>query len=125
MWGGRVLKNTDCTVYRYVDGGYMREYIPECFWHEVHGVKLSAGGFIATDEVYIYISEEHAAKAPETAQKDIVIKGNCPFAFDNTSDATVSAGLRKLKSDHSVVTVISVSDKRYGEHLRHIKVVCK
>lgn len=120
-----MLVNTDCTVYRYADGGYERVYIPAVFWRDSHGVRVASGGLITVDEVLLYIPEEHAELAPRTPQKDILVRGSCPHTFDNTSATSVSASLRELNARYTAVTVTSVSDKRYGAALRHIKVVAK
>ena len=119
------MTNTDCTLYRYDDGGYERVYIPKCFWQDSCGVKISTGGFIPVDEVLVYIPEEYAEFSPRNPKKDILVRGNCSHVFDNSNEVTVSASLRKLNTEHETVTVSSVLDKLYGTSLRHIKVVAK
>ncbi len=120
-----MLTNTDCTVYRFSDSGYERVYIPACFWQDSHNVKTSPGAFVSVDETLVYIPEKYSDFAPKKPQKDLLVRGNCPHVFDNTSDATISAGLRALNSHFEVVTATSVANKCYGAALRHIKVVAK
>ena len=53
--------------------------------------------------------------------KDMIVKGECNFVFDNTSEKTVSEGMRDLRY-HSPAVVKAVDNKLYGTALRHIKV---
>ena len=120
-----MLTNTDCTVYRYQESGYERLYIPDCFWQDSHNVKITTGAFIQVDETLIYIPESHSKLAPRTPQKDLIVRGNCPYVFDNASDATISASLKALNYRYDVVIVTSIAYKQYGAALRHIKVVAE
>lgn len=116
-----MITNSSCTVYRAIDKGFERSYIPECFWQESRGASLAKGGVLEDIGVIVYIPEKYAALAPRTAQKDMLVKGGCPLEFDNSSEKTVSESLRTLR-EYSPVTVKSVDDKLYGAALRHVKV---
>lgn len=116
-----MLFNSSCTVYRAIEKGFERSFIPECFWQESRGASLAKGGVLEDVGVFVYIPEKYAALAPRTAQKDMLVKGDCPLEFDNSSEKTVSDGMRALR-EYFPVTVKSVDDKLYGTALRHVKV---
>ena len=46
--------------------------------------------------------------------KDLMVKGVIDFEFDNTSQATISEGIVKLKTNHKVLTLVSVDERLYG-----------
>lgn len=116
-----MLFNSSCTVYRAIEKGFERSFIPECFWQESRGASLAKGGVLEDGGVFVYIPEKYAALAPKTPQKDMLVKGDCPFEFDNSSDKTVSDSMRTLRV-YSPATVKSIDDKLYGAALRHVKV---
>lgn len=119
-----MLANASCTVYhRNADGGYDREFVPECFWMDSRGASVQTGGIVPAAGVTAYFPEKYAPKL--TAQGDILVRGECPHVFDNTDAAAVSASYRELTAAYDIVTVTEVSDKRYGIALRHIKVTAK
>jgi hypothetical protein len=119
-----MIYNGSLTVYRIrTDGGFERCFIPKCFAMENSGASVSPSGFADASGLTVYIPSEYASLAPKTAAKDIVIKGDCPFEFDNSSPKTVSESLRSLRTSHPFYTVKTIDDKQYGYSLRHIKVV--
>lgn len=117
-----MLYNSSCTIYRALKQGFERMYIPECFWQESRGATIAKGGVIADVGIIVYIPEKYAEAAPTTAQKDMLVNGECSFKFDNSSDKSISDGIRALQK-YKPVTVKSVDSKLYGSALRHIKVV--
>lgn len=119
-----MLTNASCTVYRLrSDGGYDRAYIPECFWMDARGASVKSAGITASGSVTVYIPEAHAAEL--TPQSDIIVKGDCPHVFDNSTPATISASLTALRDGWDIAAVTEVEDKRYGAALRHIKVTAR
>ena len=116
-----MLYNSACTVYRAAEHGFERTFIPECFWQESRGAAIAKGGIIADAGIIVYIPEKYAELAPRTVQKDMLVKGECSFKFDNSSEKTISDGSRTLRG-YKPVTVKSVDSKLYGSALRHIKV---
>lgn len=122
--GEIVLTNGSCTVYHQTEsGGYDREFIPECFWMDLRGASVATGGITAGGSVTVYIPEAHAVEL--TPQSDIIVRGECPHVFDNSSAAAVSACLAALRDGYDIAAVTGVEDKRYGTALRHIKVVAR
>lgn len=122
--GEIVLTNGSCTVYHQAEsGGYDREFIPDCFWMDSRGASATTGGIISEAGVIVYIPEAHAPKL--IAQKDIIVRGNCPHTFDNSTPAAISQSFEALRKAYELATVTAVDDKRYGSALRHIKVTAK
>lgn len=119
--------NTDCTIYKYdgTTGGYNRVYIPTVFWRECKAANVLKSGLQGADSVIIYIPIISSGSAPQTAAKDMCVKGNCGFVFDNTSQQTISDGMKAFRQ-HKFVTVSSIDVKRYGiANLQHIKISAK
>lgn len=123
--GGEVmLTNASCTVYRKnANGGYDREFVPTCFWMDSRGASVKTGGVVGETGVTVYFPSRSAPTL--TAQSDILVRGDCPHVFDNTSASSISSSLRVLAAAYDIVTVASVEDKRYGATIPHIKVVAK
>lgn len=119
-----MLTNASCTLYRArKEGGYDRVFIPECFWMDARGSSITTGGVTLAASVTVYISEKHLPEM--TAQRDMLVYGNCPFIFDNTSEDAISKSFRAFVDTYDVVTVTEVANKCYGSALRHGKVVAK
>lgn len=118
-----MIANTDCTVYRYdaITGGFDRHYISDVMWQESKASNVLKSGLQSADSTTVYIPPEHAKKAPQTASKDMLIKGNCGFVFDNTSPQSISKSLMDFRKRHSFVTVMVIDCKDYGS-LQHIKI---
>ena len=122
--GEIVLTNGSCTVYHQAEsGGYDREFIPDCFWMDSRGASVTTGGIISEAGVIVYIPEAHAPKL--IAQKDIIVRGNCPHVFSGSTPAAISQSFAALRKAYELATVTAVDDKRYGSALRHIKVTAK
>lgn len=122
--GEIVLTNGSCTVYHQAEsGGYDREFIPDCFWMDSRGASVTTGGIVSEAGVIVYIPEAHAPKL--IAQKDIIVRGNCPHVFSGSTPAAISQSFAALREAYELATVTAVDDKRYGSALRHIKVTAK
>jgi hypothetical protein len=122
--GEIVLTNGSCTVYHQTEsGGYDREFVPACFWMDSRGASVTTGGIVSEVGVIVYIPEAHAPKL--IAQKDIIVRGNCPHVFSGSTPAEISQSFAALREDYELATVTAVDDKRYGSALRHIKVTAK
>jgi hypothetical protein len=122
--GEIVLTNGSCTLYHQTEsGGYDREFIPACFWMDSRGASVTTGGIVSEAGVIVYIPEAHAPKL--IAQKDIIVRGNCPHVFSGSTPAAISQSFEALRKAYELATVTAVDDKRYGSALRHIKVTAK
>ncbi len=137
--------NADITLYNYHDGKYYRKVVKEVFWDNVKQSNILKSGAVVSDAVSLFIP---VSSLPEgytkpkqynnltdvankyTLQansKDLIVKGESAFEFDNTSQATVSAGVKYLKDNYDdVVTVSIVDEKLFGdESMQHYKLSCK
>ena len=119
-----MMVNADCTLYRYNKdtGGYDRFLIPSVYWHESKGGNTLKSGLqtVHSTTVFIYASDT----LPETPTKDILVKGSCPFHFDNTSEKSISESFSSFRKQHKFVTVMSVDDCNFGS-LPHWEITAK
>ena len=125
-----MLTNTDCTLYHFNKAaqGYDRYYISAVMWQESRTQKIGKQGVIVSDDVNIYVPKEIATFPRCELAKDMLVKGNIDFAFDNTSPKTVSDSLKVFNSLYpDKVTVHTYEDKNYsvGSQLDHIKLIAR
>lgn len=131
---------SSCTVYRFNGKGYDRYFIPECHWQENKARNVLKSGMVNADSVTVYISIESAEllpdflkpsenlfagqlSTPQNSAQDFIIKGECNFTFDNSSQQSVSQSLKTLKQNHRCYAVMSIDEKLYGiADLQHIKI---
>lgn len=135
-----MLCDTSCTVYKYNGLGYERYVIESCHWQENKASNVIKSGMQNADGLTVYIPLNciilapckiapsiyllpGAETTPSQATKDIIVKGECNFTFDNTSQQSVSESIKMLKSQCDVFTVMSIDRKLYGsENLQHVKI---
>lgn len=119
-----MLTNADCTLYRYnkTTGGYERYFIPSVYWHENKGGNTLKSGLQTVHSTTVFIYD--GCNLPETPTKDLLIRGNCPFEFDNTSEKTVSESFTEFKKEYNFVTVMSVDNCNHGS-LKHWEITAK
>lgn len=137
--------NADITLYNYHNGKYHRKVIEGVFWDNVKQSNILKSGAVSSDAVSLFIPvlalPEGYTKPKQynnladvankyTLQansKDLIVKGVVGYEFDNTSQATVSTGVKYLKDNYDdVVTVSVVDEKLYGdESMQHYKLSCK
>lgn len=136
-----MLTDTNCTLFKYNGVGFDRYYIAECHWQECKASNVLKSGNQNADSIIIYIPADTLVltpdentvpscdlfpslnKSPQNASKDIVIKGECNFSFDNSTDRTASESLKKLREDYDIHTVMSIDVLLYGStDLQHIKI---
>ena len=119
-----MLVNADCTLYRYnkETEGYERHFIPSVYWHESRGGNTLKSGLqsVHSTTVYFYNSDI----LPETPTKDLLVKGNCSFQFDNTSPKSISESFASFRKENKFVTVMGVDDCNYGG-LPHYEITAK
>ena len=122
-----MITNSDCTLYKFNGIGYDRLYISAVMWQEHRSASVSKQGLQSADGVVIFIPKDNAPNISSyNPTKDIIIKGNCSFTFDNLSQQTVSESLKALRSKHQYFAVMSIDSKLYGsESLQHIKITAR
>lgn len=130
-----------CTVYKSNGNGYYRYFIPNCHWQENKAGNVIKSGMHDADSVTVYIPADcmivtpsknyypanylilSAETVPNRAVQDIIVKGECYFSFDNTSQQSVSESLREFAKNNRYHTVMSIDRKLYGsKKLQHIKI---
>lgn len=114
-----MMVNADCTLYRYENGGFVRYVIPKVYWRESKAANVMRSGLASADSTTVYLYDD--AVVPATPTKDMLVKGVCAFAFDNTSPQTVSQSMRMFTAQYSPVTVMSVDNMMFGG-LPHIEI---
>lgn len=122
-----MITNSDCTLYQFNGKGYDRIYISAVMWQEHRSASVSKQGLQSADGIVIFIPKENAPKtASYNPTKDIIIKGNCSFTFDNSSQQTVSESHKRLTANYQCFSVMSIDSKLYGsESLQHIKLTAR
>ena len=120
-----MLTNSDCTIYLYFYdeiekvGGYKKHYIPDCYWEESIGERVTKNGQGASNSLFFCI--ENPSIIPKSPTRDIVIKGYCDFDFDNASEATVSNSFKSLRKKYDFKTIMSCELLNFGE-LPHLEI---
>lgn len=114
-----MMVNVDCTLYRYENGGFVRYIIPNVYWRESKAANVLKSGLMSVDSTTVYLYND--AVVPTSPSKDMLVKGVCPFEFDNTSTQTVSQSMKTFTAQYSPVTVMSVDCMMFGG-LPHIEI---
>jgi len=128
-----MLMNECCTIYlKNKHGsfdGFDRYFIPKCHWQESEASNVLKSGLQNADGITVYVLKkdisaelETALRARKKAAQDIIIKGECNFTFDNSTQQKVSESLRALNADNDTHTIMSIDRLLYGsEDLQHYK----
>lgn len=124
LWGDTMLKNADCTLYRFNKDteGYERFFIPSVYWHENKGGNILKSGLQTVHSTTVFIYDGNIL--PETPTKDLLVKGDCSFQFDNTTQKSISESFANFKKQYSFVTVMNVDDCNFGG-LPHYEITAK
>lgn len=124
-----MLTDENCTLYLKNGNGFDRYFVPHCHWQESKASNVIKSGLQTADGIVVYIfasdisSELKAALSGHkcTAQ-DIVIRGECLFTFDASTQQSASQSLRTLSEQEDVHTVMSIDSLLYGsEGMQHFK----
>ena len=124
LCGSEKMTNSDCTLYKYGQktGGYTRYFIQNVYWQEGHSKSIVNKLLESSDNTTVFFFS--AQIVPETPAKDILVKGNCEFEFDNTSESTISDSMKQFRRMYKFVTVSEISDFMFGG-LPHIEITAK
>ena len=114
-----MLVNADCTVYE--KDTYVRHVIKDIYWNDSRGRTVTKGGIQISDQVIIYIYDsDYVPKAG-----DIIVKDECSFLFDATSQQTASQSMKQFRESCPGFAVVkNANDARYGG-LPHIEVLAR
>ena len=125
-----MLANSDCTIYLFKTSfgpemntaGYERHYIDKCYWEEIIGEKVTKSGQTLSNSLHLVLFSDDVI--PEHPAKDIVVKGNCNFEFNNWSDEDVSDSMKEFRKKHKNRTIMSCEPMMYGG-LPHLEITAR
>lgn len=117
------MTNADCTLYIYSADteGYDRFFIPSVYWHENKSGNVLKSGLQSVHSTTVFFFD--GSHLPVNPGKDLIVKGNCPFALRG-DQKTVSENLARAKRSYRFLTVMSVDDCYYGS-LPHYEITAK
>ena len=108
-----MMTNADCTLYKYrKDGGFDRYFVGGVYWHENKAGNVLKSGLQTADSTTVYFYSD--SFLPLSPTKDMLVKGDCPFVFDNSTEKTVSDSMKQFRSLYRFITVMSVDDYFFG-----------
>lgn len=102
--------------YKNVD---VRNQIAQSIEKSFKQCERSKSGLSAIDTVTLYLYSD--AVVPKHPTKDLVLKGECSFEFDNGSDASISASFKEFKHTNKPKTVMECHNLMFGG-LPHIEI---
>lgn len=114
-----MLTNADCTLYRFENDGFVRYVIKDVYWRENKAGNILKSGLSNADKATVYFYSDEVI--PKNLAKDILVRGICPFEFDNTSQKSISESMKQFMSQYEYVTVMSVDNMMFGG-LPHIEI---
>ena len=136
-----MLTDTCLTLYKFKGTGFDRFVIPQCHWQESKAKTVIKSGMQNEGGIVVYVPAKalvlapdgllypsaqlllNADISPQSACKDIIVKGECNFIFDNSCDRAVSESLKSLLERCEIHTVMSIDRRLYGSpDLQHIKI---
>ena len=124
-----MLTNESCTLYLKNGNGFDRYYIAQCHWQESKATNVTKSGMAGADGVVVYIFKKDIPaalvsliEARNDAAQDIIVRGECDFTFVNSTQQSVSQGLKTFTAAYDAHTVMSYDKLLYGSSkLQHFK----
>ncbi len=123
--------NSDITLYLCNKDGklekFTRQIVKNVYWEDVEYSTFIKTGQRGSCTALVMIPLSSLGKAINfTKGKDLMVKSAIDFEFDNTSQATISEGIVKLKTNHKALTLVSVDERLYGsKSVQHYELTCK
>lgn len=118
--------NADITIYFKHGEIYSRQVIKNVFWSDSKQSNVNKTGMTTADAVKIMIPITSADNLVFNTGKDLVVKGEINYEFDNSTPQKISESLRYLNANYDVHTVTISDDKRYGsKNMHHYDLSCK
>ena len=114
-----MFTNSDITLYLCTKEGklekFTRRVVKNVYWEDVDNATFLKTGQRGSCTALVMLPFSSVGKAINlTKGKDLIVKGVIDFEFDNTSQATISEGIAKLKTNHKALTLVSVDERLYG-----------
>ena len=126
-----MFTNADITLYLCSKEGklekFTRQIVKNVYWEDVEYSTFIKTGQRGSCTALVMIPLSSLGIAINfTKGKDLMVKGVIDFEFDNTSQATISEGIVKLKTNHKVLTLVSVDERLYGsKSMQHYELTGK
>lgn len=123
--------NSDITLYLCNKEGklekFTRQIVKNVYWEDVEYSTFIKTGQRGNCTALVIVPLSSIGKAINfTKGKDLIGKGIINFDIDNTSQATISEGIAKLKTNHKALTLVSVDERLYGsKSVQHYELTCK
>lgn len=114
-----MFTNSDITLYLCTKEGkidkFKRRVVKNVYWEDVDNATFLKTGQRGSCTALVMIPLSSLDGAVDfTKGKDLMIKGVVDFEFDNTSQATISEGIARLKTNYKALTLVSVDERLYG-----------
>lgn len=124
-----MLTNESCTLYLKTGNGFDRCFVPRCHWQECKASNVLKSGMTSADGVVVYIFKKDIPsalvsllEARRDAAQDMIVKGECDFTFDDSTQQSASQSLKVFNAAHDAHTVMSLDKLLCGnESLQHFK----
>lgn len=125
-----MLDNECCTLFLKNGNGFDPYFIERCHWQESKASNVLRSGLQNADGITVYFFEStidddliNVLNSRRNAAQDIIIKGECNFTFDNSTQQTAAQSLKTLNSEYDVHTVMSIDRLLYGSpEMHHFKI---
>ena len=116
-----MMVNASCTLYRWNQSTitYDRFFISHVYWRQTKTGKTLKTGDNNTDGTTVYLYKD--AALPMNPDKDMMVRGYCPFVFNGGDEIALSAELKEFRRTYDFVVVYSFSDYMFGS-LPHYEV---
>lgn len=120
-----MLINSDCTLYKFNEDSktFDRYYIPSCYWLEYDDKSQRRQGQLSTADTTVYLYDNSPA-FPQSPSRDMLVKGQCPYAFMSTSEQGISADFKEFREKYKFVTVMKINNLMFGS-LPHYEIFAK
>lgn len=122
--------NESCTIFLKNGNGFDRFFIPNCHWQESKASNVPKSGLQSADRITVYIlvkdtpdELQTALNSRKAAAQDVIVKGECNFTFDGSSQQKASESLKQLNTQYDTHTVMNIDRLMYGsKNLQHFKI---
>ncbi len=114
-----MFTNSDITLYLCTKEGklekFTRQVVRNVYWEDVDNATFLKTGQRGSCTALVMVPLSSLEEAINfTKGKDLMVKGVIDFEFDNASQAAISEGIAKLKTNYKALTLVSVDERLYG-----------
>lgn len=114
-----MFTNSDITLYLCTKEGklekFTRQVVRNVYWEDVDNATFLKTGQRGSCTALVMVPlGSLSGNINFTKGKDLMVKGVIDFEFDNASQAAISEGIAKLKTNYKALTLVSVDERLYG-----------